>query len=73
MLTSEQEKAFDEENLKTVLECVSRAEKVKYCKPIEMFNDVFDKPSVLLERQSREMLDHVKAHKEHYPLELYEK
>lgn len=73
MLTSEQEKAIDEENLKTVLECVARSEKVKYCKPSEMFMDVFDKQSPLLERQMREMLDHVKAYKEHYPLELYEK
>lgn len=73
MLTSEQEKAIDEENLKTVLECVARSEKVKYCKPAEMFEDVFDKQSPILEKQKREMLDHIKAHKEHYPLELYEK
>lgn len=72
-LTSEQEKAIDEENLKLVLECVGRSEKVKYCKPSEMFDDVFDKKSPLLERQMREMLEHVKSQKDHYPLELYEK
>ena len=73
MLTSEQEKAIDEENMKTVLECVGRSEKVKYNKPSEMFNDVFDKQSSLLEKQAKEMLEHIKAHKEHYPMELYEK
>lgn len=73
MLTSEQEKAIDEENMKTVLECVARAEKVKYCKPSEMFNDVFDKRTPLLDKQMNEMLEHIKAQKAHYPMELYEK
>ena len=73
MLTSEQEKAIDEENMKTVLECVGRTEKVKYCKPTEMFEDILDKPSAILERQAKEMMQHVKSKKDHYPLELYEK
>ena len=56
-----------------VLECVTKSEKIKYGKPTEMFLDVFDKPSVLLERQQKEFLEFLEQYKEHYPLDNYDK
>jgi hypothetical protein len=38
-----------------------------------MFMDVFDKPSALLEKQMKEFLEHLNQHKDHYPLDNYEK
>lgn len=64
---------LDEENKKLVMSCVTEAEKAKFHKPTEMFMDVFDKPSALLQRQMKEFEEYVKANKEHYPLENYEK
>ena len=55
------------------MEAVSKAEKAKYAKPTEMFLDVFDKPSKLLEKQMNEFTEHLKANKQHYPLNNYEK
>ena len=54
------------------MEAVSKAEKTKYAKPTEMFLDVFDKPSALLEKQRAEFLEHLKANKKHYPMTSYE-
>ena len=55
------------------MEAVTKAEKSKYPKPTELFLDVFDKPSRLLEKQMNEFLDHLKTNKQHYPLNNYEK
>lgn len=59
--------------LTKILNAVAAAEKKRFCKPTEMFEDVFDKTSPLLERQRNEMLEHLKKNREHYPLESYEK
>ena len=50
-----------------------KAEKVKYHKPTEMFLDVLDKPSRLMERQRDELVEHLKQHAKEYPLSSYEK
>jgi hypothetical protein len=55
------------------MESVSKAEKTKYHKPTEMFFDVYDKPSALLEKQQKEFLEHLKTNSQHYPLNNYEK
>ncbi len=55
------------------MDAVSQAEKSKYGAPTEMFLDVFDKPSRLLEKQMKEFREHIKAHQQHYPLNKYEK
>ena len=55
------------------MDAVSQAEKSKYGPPTEMFLDVFDKPSRLLEKQMKEFHEHIKANKQHYPLNKYEK
>ena len=52
---------------------MAAAEKKRFCNPTEMFEDVFDKTTPLLERQRSEMLEHLKKNREHYPLESYEK
>ena len=56
-----------------IMDAVSQAEKCKYGAPTEMFLDVFDKPSRLLEKQLKEFREHIKAHQQHYPLNKYEK
>lgn len=73
MVTDDFDKTLDAENRKHVLECVTKSEKIKYGKPTEMFLDVFDKPSVLLERQQKEFLEFLEQYKEHYPLDNYDK
>ena len=37
----------------------------------ELFRDVYDELPPRLERQRREMWEHVRKYKEHYPLKLY--
>jgi 2-oxoisovalerate dehydrogenase E1 component alpha subunit len=73
ILTQEMENEFDAENKKLIMDSVLKAEKTKYHKPTEMFMDIYDKPTQLLERQMKEMLSHVQRNKEHYPLNNYEK
>ncbi len=73
ILTNEMDHQIDREYFDLVLKCVKKAENTKYLKPTEMFNDVYDKPSKLIIRQTNEFLDHIKENKEHYPLEKYEK
>jgi hypothetical protein len=55
------------------LKSIKKAESTKYFKPTEMFHDVYDKPSELLLKQKSEFLEHIKAYKEHYPLDKYDK
>ena len=55
------------------MDAVGKAENSKYGRPTEMFLDVFDKPSRLLEKQMNEFLEHLKTNKQHYPLNKYEK
>ncbi len=55
------------------MESVTKAEKAKYHKPTEMFVDVYDKPSNLIEKQQKEFLEHIKKYGQHYPLDAYEK
>jgi 2-oxoisovalerate dehydrogenase E1 component alpha subunit len=55
------------------MECFHKAEKLKRAKPTSIFDDVYDKPHALLEKQKKEMLEHIKLYNKEYPLELYEK
>jgi hypothetical protein len=51
-----------------------KSEKSKFHKPTEMFLDVLDKPSRLMERQRDEFVEHIKQHVKDYPmLSSYEK
>ena len=51
----------------------AEAEPRKKPNPEEMFTDVYDNIPPHLEQQMKQMKEHVLQHKEHYPLERYEK
>lgn len=55
------------------MKCINESEKTKYCDPLEMFKDIYDKPTAELNKQMEEFKEHVKIYKEHYPLNKYEK
>ena len=50
-----------------------KAEKIKKAKPTDMFEDVYDVPSVHLERQKAELLEHLKIYKDKYPMDTFER
>ena len=56
-----------------MLECFHNAEMQKRAKPTDMFEDVYDTLPKNLQKQKKEMLEHIKLYKNEYPLELYEK
>lgn len=55
------------------MKCVSNSENIKYSDPMEMFMDVYDKPTRNIEKQMKEFKDHINEYKDHYPLDKYEK
>lgn len=55
------------------MDSITKSERTKNLKPTEMFMDVFDSPTKLLLKQKDEFLNHMKNHKEHYPLDSFEK
>ena len=61
------------DSLLKVMEAFHKAETIKRAKPTDMFEDVFDKLPANLEKQKKEMLEHIKNYKNEYPLDLYEK
>ena len=38
-----------------------------------MFEDVYDKPTAQIERQKEELLEHLKLHKDKYPMDTFER
>ena len=55
------------------MDAVGKAEKSKYGRPTVIFLDVLENPSRLLEKQMNEFLEHIKANKQHCPLNKHEK
>jgi hypothetical protein len=55
------------------MKCIAQSEKTKYSSPLEMFQDIYDKPTAELQKQLKEFKEHIKIYKEHYPLNKYEK
>ena len=55
------------------MKAFAEAEPRKRPNPEEMFQDVYQELPRHLQQQMKEMKDHVMSHKEHYPLEQYEK
>ena len=55
------------------MKAFAEAEPRKKPNPEEMFTDVYDTIPPHLEQQMKQMKEHVLQHKEHYPLERYEK
>ena len=55
------------------MDCFHNAEKLKRSKPTGMFEDIYDKLPLHLEKQKKELVEHLKIYKNEYPLELFEK
>ncbi|KAL8622837.1 hypothetical protein ACOMHN_026958 [Nucella lapillus] len=68
----EAEKKWMLDARKRVMKAFAEAEPRKRPSPEEMFHDVYAELPPHLEQQMNEMKEHVKQHKEHYPLEQYE-
>jgi len=63
----EKEKAYRTQTRKDIMESFNKAEKrLKPAVP-ELFTDVYDKTTPMLEEQKREMEEHVKKYPEEYP------
>ena len=56
-----------------VMTAFVEAEQKKRPSPEEMFKDVYDTLPPHLQQKMKEMKEHVLKHKEHYPLERYDK
>jgi 2-oxoisovalerate dehydrogenase E1 component alpha subunit len=56
-----------------VLEAFNRAEKMLKPNPELLFTDVYDKMPKRLEKQLKDMKEHVKIYPEHYPVKMFEK
>ncbi len=54
-----------------VLEAFAKAEKKRKPNPELMFDDVYDKLPKHLEKQKKEMVEHVMQNKEHYPMDSF--
>ena len=66
----------DEELVKTIENDIKvsrqRASEVKKPPIDEMFNDVYDQLPPHLQRQRKDLWEHIKRYKEHYPLDKHE-
>ncbi len=72
IMSSEEDDALDLENRNLILKCVNTSENTKYSSPMEMFLDVYDKPTKNIEKQMQEFKEHIKQYKDHYPLNKFE-
>ncbi|KAL8562750.1 hypothetical protein ACOMHN_022625 [Nucella lapillus] len=68
----EAEKKWMLDARKRVMKAFAEADPRKKPSPEEMFHDVYAELPPHLEQQMNEMKEHVKQHKEHYPLEQFE-
>jgi hypothetical protein len=55
------------------MDAFHNAEKLKRAKPTEMFEDIYDVLPLSLQKQRKDLIDHLKIYKNEYPLELFEK
>jgi len=69
----EEDSALKKKSKKEVLTALSSAEKKKKPSISSMFDDVYDKRTPDLERQHKELLDHLEEYGEHYDLSVYSK
>jgi hypothetical protein len=54
------------------MEAFAKCEKTKRAPISTMFEYIFDKPEPHLQRQMKEMNEHVRHNHDHFPLSLYE-
>lgn len=70
--SDDEEKRWETEARKSILEAFAKAEKKKKPSPSLMFSDVYAEiPSNLVE-QEKQMRQHVEKYKEHYPVDRYD-
>jgi 2-oxoisovalerate dehydrogenase E1 component alpha subunit len=69
----DQEKEWQNTAKKDILKAFGDAEKVKKLRPQELFEEVYKEMPQRLRNQMKEMTEHLEKHKEHYPLENFEK
>jgi len=70
--TDEKEEAWIKESQRAVMEAFARCEKLKRASPSIMFDNIFDKMEPHLERQMKELNEHIKQNDDHFPLSQYE-
>jgi 2-oxoisovalerate dehydrogenase E1 component alpha subunit len=54
------------------MEAFAKCEKIKRAPISTMFENIFDKMEPHLQRQMKEMNEHVRKNPDHFPLSLYE-
>jgi 2-oxoisovalerate dehydrogenase E1 component alpha subunit len=67
----EKEKALRAQNRKDIMESFQKAEKRPKPEVNDLFTDVFDKLTPLLEEQRKEMYEHIAKYPSEYPTELH--
>ncbi|XP_077989256.1 2-oxoisovalerate dehydrogenase subunit alpha, mitochondrial-like [Glandiceps talaboti] len=70
--STEEEKAWMKETRERVMHTFQEAEKTLKPRPRELFYDVYDKPSVRLQRQIEEMENMVDRHRDVYPVDNFQ-
>ncbi|CAF0965314.1 unnamed protein product [Didymodactylos carnosus] len=68
----EKEEEWVKESKRSVMESFTRCEKIKRASPATIFENVFDKVEPHLQRQMKEMNEHIKLHHDHFPWTQYE-
>lgn len=71
--SDEKETEWKEKAKKQVLQAFQNAEKKVKPRPEELFEDVYDQMPWHLVKQRKEMMEHVRAHPEHYSLKEHAK
>ncbi|XP_055333706.1 2-oxoisovalerate dehydrogenase subunit alpha, mitochondrial-like [Paramacrobiotus metropolitanus] len=69
----EKETQWKDQAKRQVMTAFQKAEKKVKPAPEELFNDVYDELPWHLQKQKREMMEHVRSHPEHYPLKEHAK
>ncbi|CAF3526006.1 unnamed protein product [Rotaria socialis] len=68
----EKDEQWMKDSQKMVMEAFANCEKVKRAPITTMFENIFDKMEPHLQRQMKEMNEHVRQNHDHFPLSLYE-
>ncbi|CAF1061695.1 unnamed protein product [Rotaria sordida] len=68
----EKEEQWTKDSQKMVMEAFANCEKTKRAPISTMFENIYDKMEPHLQRQMKEMKEHVRQNHDHFPLSLYE-
>ncbi|CAF4700229.1 unnamed protein product [Rotaria sp. Silwood1] len=70
--SEEKEEQWTKDSQKMVMEAFANCEKAKRAPITTMFENIYDKMEPHLQRQMKEMNEHVRQNHDHFPLSLYE-